>query len=313
MNLTGRRDGSSRFGPNNRFANFGALGAAWLFSEESFTKNTLPWLSHGKLRGSYGSTGNDQIGDYRYFNSYGSSGVPYNGIIGLYPTALYNPDFGWEENRKLEVALELGLLNDRVTAQVNYYRNHSSNQLVNIPLPGTTGFPSILGNLDALVENKGWEFEVNSINVKSGNWKWNTSFNLTVPKNELLEFPNLANSTYANSYVIGEPITIKKVLHYTGVDPQTGVYMFEDYNGDGEITTPDDRQAIVDTAPEWYGGLSNTIQYENLQLDVFFQFSKQMAQNINRWGTTPGAMTNQPITVLDAWICLLYTSDAADE
>ncbi|MAB58510.1 MAG: SusC/RagA family protein [Aequorivita sp.] len=301
LNLTGRRDGSSRFGPNNRFANFGAVGAAWLFSEETGVKNALPFLSHGKLRGSYGSTGNDQIGDYRYYNSYGSTGIPYNGTIGLYPTALYNPNFGWEENRKAELALELGVFDNRITANINYYRNRSSNQLVEIPLPGTTGFAGILGNLDALVENRGWEFELNTLNLNSGNWKWNTSFNFTLPKNELLEFPNLASSTYANSYVIGQPITIVRVLHFTGVDPETGIYTFEDYNGDGQISAPEDRKAIIDTAPEWYGGLSNTLSYGNLELDIFFQFSKQMAQNINRWGTTPGAMVNQPVGVLEAW------------
>lgn len=301
LNLTGRRDGSSRFGPNNRFANFGAVGAAWLFSEEAGVKKALPFLSYGKLRGSYGSTGNDQIGDYRYYNSYGSTGIPYNGTIGLYPTALYNPNFGWEENRKAELALELGVFDNRITANINYYRNRSSNQLVEIPLPGTTGFAGILGNLDALVENRGWEFELNTVNLNSGNWKWNTSFNFTFPKNELLEFPNLDSSTYANSYVMGQPITIVSVLHFTGVDPETGIYTFEDYNGDGQISAPEDRKAIIDTAPEWYGGLSNTLAYGNLELDIFFQFSKQLAQNSNRWGTTPGAMVNQPVGVLDAW------------
>jgi hypothetical protein len=302
LNLTGRRDGSSRFGPNNRFANFGAVGAAWIFSEEEGVKNAMPFLSYGKLRGSYGSTGNDQIGDYRYLNSYGSTGINYNGTIGLYPTALYNPDFGWEENRKAELALELGVIDNRITANINFYRNRSSNQLVEIPLPGTTGFPAILGNLGALVENRGWEFELNTLNINSAKWKWNTAFNLTIPRNELLEFPNLANSTYANSFVLGEPITIVKVLHFTGVDPETGVYTFEDSNGDGKISTPEDSQAIVDTAPEWYGGFSNTLSYGNLELDIFFQFSKQIAPNINYGGRTPGTMANQPVEVLDAWI-----------
>ena len=100
---------------------------------------------------------------------------------------------------------------------------------------------------------------------------------------------------------MGQPITIVRVLHFTGVDPETGIYTFEDYNGDGQISAPEDRKAIIDTAPEWYGGLSNTLAYGNLELDIFFQFSKQLAQNSNRWGTTPGAMVNQPVGVLDAW------------
>lgn len=301
INLTGRRDGSSRFGPNNRFANFGALGAAWIFSEEPAIKNNLAFLNYGKLRASYGATGNDQIGDYRYLNSYSSTGNSYNETIGLSPTALSNPDFGWEENRKLELALETSFFDNKISTNINYYRNRSSNQLVEIPLPGTTGFPGILGNLDALVENRGWEFEIFSRNINTENWKWNTKFNLTIPKNELLQFPNLANSTYSNSYVIGKPITIEKVYHFVGVDPETGVYIFEDFNGDGQINPTEDMQAIVDTAPKFFGGLSNTISYGNLDLDIFFQFTKQVGPNINRWGTTPGTMTNQPVEVLDAW------------
>lgn len=301
INLTGRRDGSSRFGPNNRFANFGALGAAWIFSEEDFIKNSISFLNYGKLRGSFGTTGNDQIGDYRYLNSYGSSGSSYNSTIGLYPTALYNPDFGWEINRKAEIALELGLFNNRINTTFNYYHNRSSNQLVEIPLPATTGFGGILGNLDALVANSGWEFELTSRNIDSEKWKWTTSFALTIPRNELLEFPNLENSTYANSYVIGEPITIRKVLHYTGVDPETGVYTFEDYNGDGQISVPEDSQKIVDLAPKFYGGLSNTLEFQNLELQLFLQFNKQLAENSNIFGTTPGAQVNQTIDVLDAW------------
>lgn len=301
LNLTARRDGSSRFGPGNRFANFGALGAAWLFGEAQFLKENLPFLTLGKLRGSYGSTGNDQIGDYQYLDTYTVSGNPYNGTIGLSPTQLFNPNFGWEINKKAELALELGFLNDRIYLETNYYRNRSTNQLVGIPLPGTTGFQSIQANLGAEVENTGWEFNLRSQNLQGEKFKWNTSFNITVPKNKLVAFPGLEASTYSNQYVIGQPITIRKLYHFTGVDPQTGIYQFEDYNGDGTISSPDDSQYIVDTAPKFYGGLENTLSYGNWQFDVFFQFSKQ--QSFNYWyaGSPAGTMANQPTAVLDHW------------
>lgn len=301
VNLTARRDGSSRFGANNRFANFGAVGAAWIFSEEEFVKNSMPFLNYGKLRGSYGTTGNDQIGDYRYLSTFSTSGIPYNGTIGLYPTALYNPNFGWEVNRKAELALEVGLLQNRLSTTVNYYNNQSSNQLLEVPLPGTTGFTGVLANLEARVANRGWEIELHSKNIKTPKWEWSTALNVTLPKNELLEFPDLENSTYANSYVIGEPITIKKVLQYVGVDPETGTYQFEDFNGDGQITSPEDSQYIVDTAPEYYGGLSNSIRWGALSLDVFLQFNKQKVLNNHVFGAPPGVMNNQPISALDAW------------
>src|SRR5690606_35172781 len=159
VNLTARRDGSSRFGAANRFANFGAVGAAYIFSEEPFMGKVLPFINFGKLRASYGTTGNDQIGNYGYLDTYTTNGLSYQGTRVRAPVQLYNPDFGWETNRKLEAAVELGILNDRIMLSTSYYRNRSSSQLVGIPLPGTTGFTTIQSNLDATVQNTGLEFE----------------------------------------------------------------------------------------------------------------------------------------------------------
>ncbi len=113
INITGRRDGSSRFGPDNQFANLGAIGASWIFSNESFLQNRNSILSFGKVRSSYGITGNDQIGDYQYLDAY-NSGTPYNGITALEPSQLFNPHYGWETNKKMEGALELGFFHDRI-------------------------------------------------------------------------------------------------------------------------------------------------------------------------------------------------------
>src|SRR5690606_7505588 len=114
----------------NQYANFGAVGAAWIFSEEAFIKNQLPFISYGKLRGSYGTTGNDQIGNYGFLDTYTPSGLSYQGIQGLQPLQLYNPDYGWELNKKLETVIEMGLFKDRINFALAYYRNRSSNQLV---------------------------------------------------------------------------------------------------------------------------------------------------------------------------------------
>lgn len=300
LNLTGRRDGSSRFGPGKKFANFGAVGAAWLFSREHFLKDSKAF-SFGKLRMSYGVTGSDQIGDYQYLDTYGSSGVNYNGVIGLQPTRLYNPYFGWESNRKFEVAIETGFLNDRIFFTAGWYRNKSSNQLVGIPLPGTTGFTSIQSNLNAVVENKGSEFTLRTVNIRRKNFSWTTHINLTFTKNKLVEYPNLATSTYKNTLVIGEPLNIKKVYHFTGVDPLTGLYTFADVNNDGKLTGAEDRTQIMDLNPEYYGGLQNQLQYKNVQLDFLFQFVKQLNYNEIALFGTPGTMSNQPVSVLNHW------------
>lgn len=297
VNLTGRRDGSSRFSPGNKYGNFGAVGAAYIFSEDV----NLSWLNIGKLRGSYGITGNDQIGDYQYLQTYAINDNFYDGNIGLDPARLNNSNFKWEKNKKMEAALELGLLNNRLSLTTAYYNNRSSNQLINYALPGTTGFTSIQANLDALVENSGWEFELGGAITQGTDFNWNASLNLSLPKNKLLEFPGLENSTYANRFVIGQPLSIAKLYKLKGVNPETGLFEFEDYNGDGIITAAEDRQYIADLTPKFFGGFSNSLSYKNWGLDIFFQFVKKDGYNHYRTSEPAGTMTNQPVSVLDRW------------
>lgn len=300
LNLTTRRDGSSRFGPGKRFAWFGAFGAAWIFSKEKiFQDNSV--LSFGKLRTSYGTTGNDQIGNYQFLNTYIPSSNPYNGIIGLEPSRLYNTQFGWETNKKLEIALETGFLKDRIFLSYAWYLNKSSNQLVGVPLPGTTGFTQIQANLDAVVQNTGIELTLQTKNFNHKKFEWSTSLNFSIAKNKLLSFPNLASSTYQNNYVIGKPLNIVKAYHYTGVDPQTGIYTFEDVNGDGLLTDTEDKKTIKDLNPQYFGGLLNNIRYKNWQLDFLFQFVKQQNYNIPKTLSVAGTMVNQSTEVLDHW------------
>ncbi|KFC19113.1 SusC/RagA family TonB-linked outer membrane protein [Epilithonimonas lactis] len=300
VNLTGRRDASSRFGTNNRVANFGAAGAAWLFTKESFFEN-ISWLSYGKLRGSYGITGSDFIGDYQYLDTYTINDIGYNSITGLYPSRLYNPDYSWEKTKKLEAALELGLFKDRLMLTTSWYRNRSSDQLVGIPLPSTTGFSNVLANLGATVENSGWEMSLNSNIVRSEQWKWESGVNLTVPQNKLLSFPGLEGSTYANTYKVGYPTSIVKVFEYQGIDPVTGNYTFRDFNGDGKISAPDDTQAVENIGVRYFGGWQNQVSYKNISLSFLFYFVKQRNWNYTRNMPTPGTMSNLPAEFVNVW------------
>lgn len=291
INLTGRRDGSSRFGPNRQFANFGAVGAAWIFTEEYFIKNSVPWLSFGKIRGSYGLTGNDKIGNYQFMDTYGNISYPYDGVAGLAPQRLFNPDYEWESNRKLEFALDFGFLKDRVLISSGWFRNRSGNQLLQYTLPTQTGFSGITRNLPALVENKGWELEINTLNLQNTDFKWNTSFNITIATNKLLDFPNLESSSYANQYAIGEALNIVKVYPYLGVDPETGVWTMDIAAG---------RNVIKDLTPKFYGGLNNSFQYHGFQLDVFFQFVKKDARNyLYSLPALPGLLNSNMPTALE--------------
>lgn len=297
INITARRDGSSRFGPGRQFANFGAVGAAWVFSEENFLKNNTV-LSFGKIRLSYGITGNDQIGDYQFLDTYVSSANLYQGIIGLQPSRLFNPDFGWETNRKFETALEIGLLQDKIFLTGAFYQNSSSNQLVGIPLPGTAGFTTLTANLDAVVQNKGLEFTLRTVNLQRKNLEWTTSFNISANRNKLVSYPGLEVSSNANRYVVGESININKLYFYTGIDSQSHAYTYKDFNNDGQFTIAD-RQALVDLNPKYFGGLQNQLTYKNLQLDFLFQFVNQ--KSFIYTPAAPGTMTNQPASLDYFW------------
>ena len=300
INATARRDGSSRFGPGKQYGYFGALGAAWIFTnEKGLVDNEV--LSFGKLRSSYGITGNDQIGNYQFLNTYTPATTLYDGTVGLQPTRLYNANFGWENNKKKEVALELGFLKDRIFLTTAWYQNRSSNQLVGIPLPGTTGFPTLQANLDATVENKGLEVTLRTENIKNKSFSWSTNFNFSTASNTLIAFPNLEGSTFADKYIVGKALNIVKVFHATGVDPQTGIYTFEDVNGDGVISAPEDQQFVKDLTPSYFGGLQNQLTYKNWQLDFSFQFVKQEQLSIPEIFALPGTGFNQEVSVLQHW------------
>ena len=300
VNLTGRRDGSSRFGDNNKFGNFGALGAAWIFSEETFAKD-LSWLSFGKLRGSYGTTGSDNIGDYMYLDTYTANTALYDNLSGLYPSRLFNPNYSWEKTTKLEVALEWGLSKDRINASLAWYQNRSSNQLIGIQLPKTTGFASITDNFDATIQNRGWEFTLNTQNLQTENWSWTTNFNISLPENKLIDFPDLEDSTYKNTYVIGKSINLIPTYNYGGIDSTTGLYKFTDYD-ENNIINASDKKVFVEREMKFHGGLQNTLSYKNFSLDFLFQFVKQTNYNFDSMATVPGLLTaNYPVEMSNRW------------
>ena len=301
VNITGRRDGSSRFGDNNKFGNFGAIGAAWIFSEEAFAKN-ISWLSFGKLRGSYGTTGSDNVGDYMYLDNYTANPFYiYDGIVGLYPSNLFNPNYSWEKTIKFEMGLEWSVFNDLIKGGIAWYQNRSSNQLIGIRLPNTTGFPSITSNFEATVQNRGLELTLSTTNVRKNEWSWNTNFNISFPENKLVAFSGLEDSTYKNYYVIGKTINLISTYNYEGIDSATGLYKFTDYD-QNNIINASDKKVFVEREMKFQGGFQNTISYKKFSLDFLFQFVKQTNYNFDKVIARPGTLvTNYPIEVLDRW------------
>lgn len=304
-----RRDGSSRFGEANRFHDFWSVAGAWIFSEERAIKNALPFLSFGKLRASYGTTGSDQIGDYSYLTSYGFSSlqVPFQNSASVYVGGLSNPYLEWEETRKLTASVDLGFAKGRLLLYANYYRDRSSNQLMPYQLPAITGFTGIEENFPATIQNSGWEFTLNSINIRNKNFDWTTSINLTRAHNKLISFPGLATSSFAYTYIIGQPITVIHEFRSAGVDPQTGLYQF--YKSDGTKTSNpvyngqpnSDQTKIVDPTPDFYGGMQNNFRYKSFTVSTFFNFSRQFQSIEGLYDQFPGATgTNQPTKLLNS-------------
>lgn len=325
LNLSIRRDGSSKFGPGKQFANFGAVAGAWIFTEEPLFRNKIKWLSYGKLRSSYGSSGNDQIGDYRYLDLWNIEIYPYESVTGLSPSTLYNPDFHWEVTRKWELAIETGFLDDRILTTVAFYRNRSGNQLIHYQLPFQTGFQSVVANLPALVENRGWEYTLFTRNIDNRNFKWTSSLNVSFPRNRLISFPGLANSSYASVFKEGHSLSSYWGFHSLGVNRETGIYEFTDENKDGVITPDGDYTIKQSPDPRFYGGFQNTFRYRNWLLDILFEGKRQIGinfigalQNIN-----PGQPVNLPVFLDSRWqnpgdisdvqrYTTTYASDAAD-
>ena len=315
LSLTGRRDGSSNFGPGHQFGDFGSAGAGWIFSEEKGFKKALPILSFGKVSGSYGTSGSDGVGPYLYqsFWSPGYTSTPaFQGIRPNFPKNLYNPDYSWALKKSLNLALDLGFFHDRLLLNATYYRDREGNQLAGYPLPIQTGFANVLQNLDATIQNAGWEFTLTSTNIKTKAFTWTTNFNITFNRNKLLAFPNLESSSLNNSYVIGKPTSIILGYKYKGLNPQTG--LFEYYTGKGQTTSSPkyglasqggDDVPIGDREVKFMGGFTNTFSYKHFSLYAFFQFSEQMAPNwlytIYSSGLPGQSSRNQPIQALDYW------------
>ncbi|MES2826673.1 MAG: SusC/RagA family TonB-linked outer membrane protein [Bacteroidota bacterium] len=312
-----RRDGSSRFGDNKAFGNFGSGALAWIFSNEGFVRDNLPWLSFGKLKASYGSVGNDKtLSDYQYLSTYTAGAFPYGTTPSLAPTNISNPYLQWEQTKKLDIAMDLGFMQDRIFFSATYYRNRTSHLLANQALPTQDGFGSYSANLPdgAIVQNKGVELELATVNIKHNAFRWNSSVNFSVPQNKLLAFPDILTSNYANTYVVGQPLNVRFRYHFTGfVD---GVATAGDTNNDGIITAGYSATGKADfvmagsSDPKYYGGVDNTFTYKGLTLNFLFQFVKRTAPRGDLLGY-PGTSFNIAQSILDLPFKYSATTGAA--
>jgi TonB-linked SusC/RagA family outer membrane protein len=265
-----RRDGSSRFGANNRFANFWSVGASYRIIDESFMDG-ISFLSELKVRGSYGTAGNADIANFGSLGLYGF-GVAYGNQPGSSPSQISNPDLTWEESASANIGLDLGFFNDRILVIADYYDKRSTNLLLNVPISRTSGFNTALRNVGE-IQNKGFELAINSVNVE-GDFTWTTAFNISRNVNEVLALNNDEDIINGNQIIrVGLPIRTWNLPRWAGVNPANGQPLW--LTEDGGVTSNyalANREVTGDAQPTFFGGLDNTFSYKGLSLSTFFTF-----------------------------------------
>lgn len=314
-----RYDGSSRFGEENRYGWFPAASAGWIISEEDFLMDSGT-ISLLKLRGSWGVTGNAGIGNFASRGLF--SGGAYNKVSTLYPTQLGNPDLKWERTEQVDVGLDFGFFNNRLSGEIDYYVKTTNDLLLNQPVPGTSGFPSITRNVGSM-SNRGFEFVLNTKNLIYESFKWDTSFNLSTLDNEVEELPGGDIVAGLNIVREGETISSFYMVEYAGVDPANGDALFvkntllEDGSRDRSVTAnynEAERVILGSPYPDLMVGLTNTMYFHNFDLSFTFQGEwgaslyngggkfqsgnaryedNQTRDQLNRW-QQPGDITNVP-------------------
>lgn len=266
-----RRDGSSRFGENNKWGVFPSVSAAWRIIEEPFMEPVKGWLSDLKLRGSYGITGNSDIGDYTARRWY-SSGGAYDNSSAIIPTYIGNPYLTWEKNHSRNIGISTGFLNDRITLETDFYLNDTKDLLYNRTIPATTGFTVIPSNMGG-VRNKGIDIMLNTINIQAGGFEWRSALNLSFTKNEITELQD--GLDVLGDYKVGQPISSLPTYQWAGVNAADGRPMY--YDKDGYITyipKDEDRIWTKPADPTFYGGFNNDLTWKGFTLSVFFQFQR---------------------------------------
>ncbi|EHQ28897.1 SusC/RagA family TonB-linked outer membrane protein [Mucilaginibacter paludis] len=323
IEASARADGSSKFGPNNKWGYFPAVGAAWRIKEEDFLRNNNT-ISDLKLRVSYGITGNSNgISPFAaqglWNGGAGYPDTPSGGDkAGTAPQQLPNPNLKWESTTQLDGGIDLGLLKNRINLTFDVYSKTTNNVLLQVPVPQITGFSTVWSNAGK-VTNKGYELGINSRNFKTASFSWQTSFNISGNVNKVVTLP-APISEYSRDWIrLQQGYSMYSFWMYKQlyVDPQTGNSVFQHADGtSGTSVTVADRQIIGNALPKFFGGLTNNFTYKAFDAGILFsyQYGNKIlnlnrffgegggtrdaarvifASQLNRW-TTPGQITDVP-------------------
>ena len=281
-----RADGSSRFGNDNRWGSFPSVAVGWRVSEENFLADK-DWLDELKLRASYGRSGNFNIANYASLSSIGTGNYIFGGTLapGRSMNSLGNSILGWERMKELNIGVDFSILNNRLSFTANYYKRNTLDLLLNTPVPQSSGFANVTENRGD-VENKGFEFSVNSVNMDKENFNWTTDFNISFNRNKVIALGRSTDPIYSglssegnftNITRIGQPVgmligyvvegiyqnqaDLDRYPNFPGAIP--GNLRMKDVDGDGEITPNDDFDVIGNPHPDFTWGMTNTFNYKD--------------------------------------------------
>ncbi len=315
VTFTGRADGSSKFGEANRYAFFPSAALAWKLSEEDFVKN-FPAISNLKVRTSYGVTGNSEITPYQSLAGLGNYSLIFNNAraIGLGVNRLANPDLKWEKTFQVDAGIELGLFQNRISLEADVYRKLSTNMLLSAPVPSSSGFTTVTTNIGSM-ENRGFELGLNTVNINSKDFSWNTTFNISINKNKVIALTGGAD-IFSGSTIIreGEPVgSFFGFVHlgtYSSKEAELaakylkkpGDIKYQDTNNDGVIND-NDRVIIGRGIPRGFGTFSNSFNYRNLELivDIQYMYGNDVLFRSQHSAEDRQGIANSFKTVLNAW------------
>jgi TonB-linked SusC/RagA family outer membrane protein len=298
-----RRDGSSRFGPNDRWGNFWSLGGSWNVDKEKFMEN-FKIFEQLKLRASYGTVGNAGIGNYDWFPSYAFS-TTYNSVPGSAPGNVGNLDLKWEVIKSLNIGLDFSVLKGRLNVSADWYDKKSEDLLLNVPLSPTSGFGSQTQNIGKMY-NKGVELTIIGTPVRSKDFTWTVNFNFAQNKNKVTSIPSPIIGTFLVAQ--GYDVQTFYTRVYAGVDPANGDPLW--YTDSSRKTTTNVyssaiRQPYGSASPKFFGGFTNTFSYKGFSLEAQFNYQKgNLIQDT--WagyylGAGFNAGFNKIVRVLDRW------------
>lgn len=315
VTFTGRIDGSSKFGAANRYAVFPSAALAWRVSEEDFLKNNAS-IYNLKLRTSYGMTGNSEITAYQSLAGLGNYSVIFNGAraIGIGVNRLANPDLQWEKTQQVDIGIELGLFDGRLNFEADVYRKLTTDMLLSAPVPSSSGYSTVTSNIGSM-ENKGFEFAINSVNISKDQFSWTTDFNISLNKNKVIALTGGAD-IFSGSSIIreGEPVGSFFGFVHQGTwgsneEDEAAKYLkkpgdikYQDVDGNGVIND-NDRVIIGNGIPDGFGTLLNTFTYKNFSLtvDLQFMYGNDVLYRSKHSAEDRQGIANSFKTVLNAW------------